>query len=113
VEDLNVRIPQIVAGLPRYAAVAAERIRALQHQVLDPQQASHVMLRAAQRGVIGWSLLKRLAEEWDKPSVPELTRGTKWSMLNALTHVAKQRQAERPVDAARMTMRFQEMLIAA
>lgn len=113
VEDVNQRLPEVMSGIPQYATVAAERVQRLQHQVLDPEQASHIMLRAAERGVIGWSMLKKLTEEWQNPAHEEFRVRSKWAMLNALTEVSKTRQAERPNDAARMTMAFQSMLLSA
>jgi hypothetical protein len=108
--DLDRRIAGLVSQVGQYQEVSAARIARLKRRVMAPGPARAMMLRAAEKGIIGWRMLPKVIREWEAPRYPQFEPRTAWSLLNAFTEAIKQRQARLPVAAARQTIRLQQML---
>ncbi|MEM9941564.1 MAG: DUF932 domain-containing protein [Planctomycetota bacterium] len=109
--DLFDRIKLSIDSLDQYQIAARHRIRHMKSKRLDYNSSSTIILDAFRKRVIGTTLLKQLVKEWDRPSYPEFTPRTAWSLNNALTHVIKSRQQRYPIRAARETLQFQALCV--
>jgi len=103
-------IARAVVGLRQYQTAAAERIERFQKAVLSVDQANSVILQAYERGILGARVLPRVIHEWRHPCHDEFRERTAWSLLNCITEVLKERQRERPAEAAYQTITLQKLL---
>jgi hypothetical protein len=110
--DLYDRVKAAMNGLDAYRPKAQLRILHLKRRQLCYNAVSSIVLDAAfRKKIIGTSMLKRLVKEWDEPSYEEFRPRTAWSLVNALTHVIKDRQQKYPIRAAEETLRFQALCV--
>lgn len=107
------KVETAISGLHQYVQVSQDRIASLQERRLEPAEADSLLLRSYEQNVIGARLLPKLISEWRQPTFTEFEVPTLWSMLQAFTHVMKDRQKARPIEAATECMRFQNFLLAA
>ncbi len=83
---------QIRDAMDRYEDVARgipALIRSLQDRKLTPAEASHVVMEAGRRRLIGAAALLRVDREYRDPTFTEHGVGTSWAMLNAFTYAAR------------------------
>ena len=93
VHDHTVKLEgQINAALDRYednARSIPEMVEALRGRRLADEEASHYILEAGRRGLIGWAAVGRVDREYRAPTFPEHGTGTSWALLNAFTYAAR------------------------
>jgi len=111
--DFQEKTHHAIASLRQYAKVSEERIARLQRKTLPKMEADSLLLRGYEKGVIASRLLPRLIQEWRQPSYPEFEVRTAWSMLQAFTHVIKDRQKDMPIESARECIAFQNFMLSA
>jgi hypothetical protein len=58
---------------------------------LDERQAGHLLLEGARRGVVPWTMVKDVDEQWREPKHEEFSPRTAWSLYNAFTEACKGR----------------------
>jgi hypothetical protein len=107
---LYVGMLEAVKALREYRETSAARIAALQSRALGEDQANSLILRSYEKGIVGARMLKPLIDEWRTPSYTEFESRNAWSLMNAFTHVMKERQGQQPIQSAAETMAFQHML---
>ena len=66
-------------------------ICALQGIELEKHEPDRVMIESGRRGVIPWSFLRHVEENWRTPKHKEFKPRTAWSLYNAYTEAAKAR----------------------
>ena len=103
-------VESAVMGLHGFQIFEAKQIQGFRGAVLEPDRADAIMLRAWRKEIVGTRLLPKLIDEWEKPSHEEFEERTAWSLLNCYTEVMKDRQHQRPYDAAAETMNFTRLL---
>lgn len=101
-----------VGRLTDYQSVERHRIETLQQRELRDENAESLILRSAERGIIGWRLIPKVLAEWCEPSHDEFKPRTAYSLLNAYTEVLKPRFKSRPHAAAAETISLQSFLAA-
>ena len=97
-------------ALQKYVTVSQDRIKRLRDLAVTELEADSLLLRSYEKGLIGARMLTPVINEWRKPSYPEFEARNRWSMVNAYTHVMKERFQSVPFQAASETQAFQQFL---
>ena len=105
-------IGNAIGQLGEYHSLERQRIEVLQQQSIADETAESLILRSAERGIIGWRLIPRVLQEWREPSHDEFRPRTAYSLLNAYTEILKPRFRSHPHRAAAETIALQAFLAA-
>lgn len=105
-------IHHAVAQLGQYQEVETRRIEALQATPVTPVEADALILRAAEKGVIGWRQAPKVLEEWRNPQFEEHTDDNRYCLLQAFTAVLRNRFDKYPLKAAYESIQIQQFLFA-
>lgn len=72
----------------RLSEVVSNRRQLLERDVTLPE-ADHFLMEAGRRGLMSWSHLGQVAEEFQRPTFSEFNERTCWSLYNAFTYVTR------------------------
>lgn len=103
-------VANAVAALHQYRDVEAARIETLQQRTLPDHEADSLILRAGEKGIVGWRQIPKVIAEWREPSHEEFRTRTAYSLLNCFTEVLKPRFRSQPNKTALETIRLQKLL---
>lgn len=70
----------------------------LQNHTLTERSAYHTMVTAASEGIIPYSAIKTVRQEWHEPAHPDFTPRNAWSLYNAFTECMKHYASETTVN---------------
>lgn len=68
------------------------------------------MVEAVRAGVLPASRLPKVLAAWDRPTHPDFTARTAWSLYNAFTELAKSRSPAQIEDTLRVTRVFRRVI---
>ncbi len=103
-------IANAVSTLPQFVANETRRIESMKSEELSEDQANSLILKSAERRVIGWRAIPEVLREWRAPSNEAFQPRTAYSLLNAFTEVLKGRFEKYPLKAAYETISLQKLL---
>ena len=110
-DDLPAIIDQGVGQYFEQAERQRILIERLQNQPLTDQEAYHAMVNAAARGIIPYSGIKAVRQEWHEPGQAVFSTRTSWSLYNSFTEVLKRYIPEATAERTlRLTGFFQHLL---
>ncbi len=72
----------------RLGEVVDNQRKMLEHDVTLPE-ADHFLVEAGRRGLMSWSHLGQVVEEFQRPTFSEFNERTRWSLYNAFTYVTR------------------------
>ena len=83
---------EVERSLDEYAIKAREiplLVERLRERELSPFEAEHILIQAGREGLMPWSRIGQVDEEWRHPRFAEHGFGTSWALLQAFTWVVK------------------------
>lgn len=101
---------EIDEALKRYVEIAkeipivTERMKARE---LSTTEADHILMEAGRTGLVGWSTLGDVSEEYLHPTFADNGTFTSWGLYNAFTHVIKKLVPNRQLE---LVLDFQKMV---
>jgi len=105
----------VEAGFDRYLEeinTIRPMIQGLKKKKLGDADAAEIMLEAARRGIIGWSRIRIVDQQWNDPKHKQFEDADGWSLYNAFTQSAKvcppAQQIEVLRDAPKLIMAYSE-----
>jgi len=79
-------------AMDTYHAKALElpgKIEALQQRELAPVEVEHLLVESGRQGIMPWSRIGQVDEEYRHPTFGDHAVPTSWGLLNAFTHIVK------------------------
>ena len=104
---LEVEIDEALYRYVDAAKLIKARTDAMKETELRPEQADHLLMEAGRKGLIGWSTLGAVSQEYLHPTFADNGSPTVWGLYNAFTHIIKKVSVNRQLD---LMWKFQQMM---
>ena len=105
-----VRKVHIDEALERYVEIAKEipiMTQRMKERELTSAEADHILMEAGRSGLVGWSTLGDVSEEFLHPTFADNGTFTSWGLYSAFTHIIKKLNPNRQLE---LVYDFQKMV---